>query len=271
MSEAEAIAAVDEPVTATGIAEALHALGLSSGDTVIVHSSMNSLGWVCGDAPAVVDGLMEVIGMEGTLVMPTFTTQYSDPADWENPPVPKDWIETIRKMRPPFRPRITPSRGMGTIPECFRCYPQTTRSRHPLYSLTAWGAEAEALVADHRYDHGLGDGTPLARLYDVDGLVLQLGTGYETNSSLHLAEYRSDTWEQTVEHSVPVITNGQRDHVTFEEVDWSTDGFPALGEAFERNSEFQCGKVGAAEARLLSQRSLVDFGVEWLNDNRQSL
>ena len=268
MGEAEAMAAVDEPVTAVTLVEDLQDIGVEHGDTVLVHSSMGSIGWVCGGAPAVVDALMEVISPEGTLVMPTFTTQYSDPTDWENPPVPDDWIRTIRQSRPPYRPAVTPTRGMGAIPECFRSYPEVRRSRHPLYSVSAWGANANSVVRGHAYDHGLGDDTPLAAVYALGGKVLQLGTDHKTNSSLHLAEYRAKTSTETVEHAIPVMVNGDRERIEFVEVDWSTEDFPALGEAFEREHEIEHGTVGAAETKLIDQRDLVDFGVEWLQEHR---
>lgn len=256
--EAEAIAAVDEPVTVVSLVDDLRELGVTSGETVFVHSSLSAIGWVAGDAPAVVDALLEVVGEDGTIAMPTFTTQYSDPAEWERPPVPSDWIETIRRTRPPYRPALTPSRGMGAIPECFRSYPEVIRSRHPLYSVAARGANAESLVAEHQFDHGLGDGSPLAAIYDDDGMVLQLGTGHETNSSLHLAEYRSGTWSKTVACSIPILIDGKREQVDFEEV----------GDAFEEEVDIRRGPAGAADARLMSQRDLVDFATDWFRAHR---
>lgn len=268
MSEADAIGRVDEPVTVDSVAADLRALGLERGDRVLVHASMSELGWVSGGPPAVVDALREVLTPAGTLAMPTFTGQYTDPAVWESPPVPDGWPERIRESIPPYRPAVTPSRSMGAIAECFRTYPDVHRSRHPQYSVAAWGDEAEAIVADHSFDRGLGDGSPLAALYDRDAVVLLLGVGHGVNSSFHLAEHRADLDLGTTRGDAPIERDGERVRIAFEELRMDTDDFPALGAAFEDAVGCRPGTVGAADARLASQRELVDFAVDWLERNR---
>ena len=271
-SEVDAVERMDDPLTVGRIAADLRDLGAEAGDTLLVHSSLSSLGWVAVGPSAVVDALLEVVGPEGTLVMPTHTTQYSDPTGWRNPPVPDDWVGRIRTERPPYRPAVTPTRGMGAIPECFRSYPDTTRSRHPTYSFAAQGPDAEFVVGDHSYDHGLGEGSPLARVYDRDGTVLMLGTGYDTNTSFHLAEHRADR-EQTVStHEVPVIgPDGDRETVTYEQLDYDSGDFAAVGRDFEdeRPEAVAEGTVGLANAKLVAQRDLVDYGAAWFEKNRE--
>jgi aminoglycoside 3-N-acetyltransferase len=263
MTESDAIDRVDEPVTTASLVEHLGALGLGAGDTVMLHSSLSALGWVAGGPQAVVDAFRSVLTRAGTLVMPTHTGQYSDPADWEHPPVPDHWVETIRASMPPYRPAVTPARGMGAIPECFRDYPDVVRSRHPLYSFAAWGADADAIVADHGFDRPLGEASPLARLYDLAGDVLLLGVGHEVNTSLHLAEYRTSLSPETTTERAPVLEDGERRLVEYEDIEKSTDDFPDLGAVFERRVGLEEGAVGAATAKLAPQRALVDFAVDW--------
>ena len=76
------------PVTAQSLAADLAALGVQPGMVLVVHSSLKSLGWVNGGPVAVILALEEVLGSAGTLVMPTHTSDNSDPANWVNPPVP---------------------------------------------------------------------------------------------------------------------------------------------------------------------------------------
>ena len=270
MTEADAIDRVDDPVTVSSLIDDLRDLGIEAGDTLLVHSSMSSLGWVAGGPPAVVDALQAVLTDAGTLVMPTHSSQYTDPAAWEAPPVPDDWVDQVRESRPPFRPDVTPTRGMGAIPECFRNYPETIRSRHPAFSFAAWGAGAEAVVADHGLDDSHGEDSPLARVYDRNGDVLLLGVGHDSNTSFHLAEYRAEFPKETTVSSAPIVEDGRRVDVELEDIETSTHDFEELGAAFERRVGLTEGTVGAATAKLGSQRALVDFAVQWFETNRGS-
>lgn len=268
MTEADAIDRVDEPVTVDSLAAALRDLGIEAGDAILVHASMSALGWVSGGPPAVIDALRDVVTANGTLAMPTHTTQYTDPAAWENPPVPNGWPARIRKTIPAYRPQVTPTRMMGAIAECFRTYPDVRRSRHPQYSFAAWGADAKSVVTDHSFEMAMGESSPLARLYERNADVLLLGVGHDVNTSFHLAEYRADLEVGTRVSGAPVHRDGERVWVKFEDLETDSDDFPALGAAFERQIGSRTGRVGAADARLASQRALVDFAVDWLERHR---
>jgi aminoglycoside 3-N-acetyltransferase len=270
MGEHAAVDAVDDPVTVDRIAADLRDLGAEAGDTLLVHSALSELGWVAGGSQAVVDALRRVVNDAGTVVMPTHSTQYNDPSVWSNPPVPDDWIERIRESMPPFRPAVTTTRSMGAIPECFRNYPGAVRSRHPLYSFAAWGADAETVVDDHGFENGMGEDSPLARVYERDGCVLLLGTGHETNTSLHLAEYRADTDADRTTVGAPVLRDGEREWVEWESIEHDSGDFPEIGAAFEAEHPDAVaeGAVGAATAKLIDQSTLVGFGVEWMNEHR---
>lgn len=268
MSEGDVVDRTDEPVTPERIISDLRDLGVSAGDTLLVHSSMSAMGWVPGGAPAVVDALMEAVTEEGTLVVPTHSPQLSEPSDWQAPPVPESWYEPTREWMAPYRPELTPTRGMGAIPECFRDYPEVRRSRHPAHSFAAWGRHRDEVVEGHTYDFSLGDGSPLARVYDLDGDVLLLGVGHDRNTSLHLGEYRADWGGEVVEAGAPVLVDGDREWITYEDLDFDSDDFDDLGADFEAEREFALGRVGLAEARLASQRALVDFAESWFEANR---
>ena len=79
MSEADAITQADAPRTRASLAADLRTLGVEAGDTLLVHSSLKSLGWVAGGTPAVIGALQDVLTESGTLVMPTFTGHLTDP------------------------------------------------------------------------------------------------------------------------------------------------------------------------------------------------
>ncbi|MBN1680726.1 MAG: AAC(3) family N-acetyltransferase [Anaerolineae bacterium] len=277
MSEHDTVSAASTPATVASLIADLQALGVTRGMTLLVHSSLSALGWVCGGAPAVVLALERAISTAGTLVMPTQSGDLSDPANWQNPPVPDAWWDTIRQTMPAYDPDLTPTRGMGKIPACFRKQRGVVRSAHPQVSFAAWGARRDVITADHQFAHGLGETSPLARMYDLDGWVLLLGVGYDSNTSLHLAEYRAD-WpgKRTITEGAPVLVDGVRQWITFENVDIDDSDFVTIGAAFEQAAEpdnrdtLRLGKVACAAARLIRQRALVDFGAAWMAGHRGS-
>lgn len=260
-----------EPVTVDSMADDLHDLGVEAGHTLLVHGSLSALGWVCGGAPAVVDALQRVVGEDGTLVMPTHSPGNMDPSDMGNPPVPDSWYDTIREQMPPYRPDVTPTQGMGAIAECFRSCPGVHRSDHPQHSFAAWGTDAQFVTGDHSLEYSLGEGSPLARVYELGGDVLFLGTSHATNTSLHLAEYRADLDLGTETQAGAVLVDGEREWLQWEDVDFDDGDFPNCGEAFENEcpDAVETGTVGVGDARRLSQPRLVDFAVEWFEKHRE--
>lgn len=258
------IARTETPRTRYSIAEDLRGLGLSPGDTVIVHSSLSSLGWVNGGTVAVVHALIDVVADSGTIVMPTHTGA-GDPAGWRNPPVPESWVETIRQTVPPFDPRTTPTRNMGAIVEAFRTWPGSVRSHHPLTSFAAWGHGAKEVVENQPLALSMGEGSPLAAVYNRGGKVLLLGVGYDRCTSLHLAEYRvTETPVGPTNIPVPAgdsVDWQQVDEISFMDDDWLRE----IGKTFEAAGAVNVGRVGSAEGRLFSQRAAVDFAVDWLH------
>jgi aminoglycoside 3-N-acetyltransferase len=263
MREGKLIEATPELRTRLSLADDLRHLGLVAGTTVLVHSSLRALGWVCGGPVAVIQALMDVITPEGTLVMPTHSGDLSDPALWQRPPVPKSWWPIIRQTMPAYDPLITPTRGMGRIVEVFRTWPGVQRSAHPSTSFAAWGAQAAFVTENHLLDYEMGETSPLARIYDLDGWVLLLGVGYDSNTSFHLAEYRLPD-PKSLRQGAPIIENGARVWKEFDDIDINDDPFGQIGVDFEETDNVRIGKIGSAESRLFSQRKAVDFALRWL-------
>lgn len=216
-------------VTRDTLAEQLRELGVQTGETLLVHSSLSALGWVCGGAVAVVQGLLDALGPDGTLVVPTQTGDLSDPAVWSNPPVPEAWWDAIRATMPAYDPLVTPALGVGVIPETVRTWPGALRSAHPQTSFAAVGPRAAQITEGHALDCRLGERSPLARLEALHARVLLLGAGYATCTSFHLAEYRIPS---------PLVKVGRPGPAGWEvvtEVSITSDRFDELGRDFDRD------------------------------------
>ncbi|MEV4345913.1 AAC(3) family N-acetyltransferase [Actinoplanes sp. NPDC049596] len=227
--------------TTTSLAADLRTLGLAPGDTVLAHSSMRAIGPVAGQVQAVVQALLDVLGPGGTLIVPTHTPFNSDPAAWDNPPVPPEWWPILREQSPGFDPARTPSRWMGVLPETVHTWPGAHRSTHPQVSFAALGAHAATITAGHRLGDALGEDSPLGAIYRLHGKVLLLGCGHGSNTSLHLAETRQP--------HPPTATHGAavRNHDgTARWITWTapTADFPQIGAAHEASGPFTLGPVG---------------------------
>jgi aminoglycoside 3-N-acetyltransferase len=267
---ADVIARTSAPITASMISEALTIAGVSEGSLIMVHSSLSRLGWVAGGAHAVVNTLLRQVGDTGTVVMPSLSSDLSDPAAWVNPPVPADWWQTIRDEIPAYDPNLTPTTSVGAVVECFRHVPGAVRSEHPADSFVAVGPLAERIVHPHALAPAFGEGSPLARLYELDATIVLLGVGHGNNTTLHLAEGRAACARRTMRYGVPMLVDGQRQWVEFVDLDYDSDDFERLGDAFAATGGQRVVPLGVGSVTTCSARDIVDFAVGWMSANRPS-
>jgi aminoglycoside 3-N-acetyltransferase len=148
-------------------------LGISKGDTVLVHSSLRSLGGVPPED--VIKGLQSAVGEEGTLVFPTLSYMHVNPSN------------------PNFHYYLTPS-NVGALPEYFRKnISGVIRSINPTHSCCAWGKNAEYVTSGHILDNTpCGPNSPFKRVMELKGKILFLGCGMGPNTSMHAVEELSN-------------------------------------------------------------------------------
>ena len=161
------------PLTKDAVRELLRGpLGIARGDCVLIHSAMNGLN--AAMAPAdLLDMLRDIVGPEGTLVLPTF---------------PKLASYDFLGRGEVFDLRHTPS-GMGALTESARRHGDAVRSLHPTKSAVAIGRHARALTADHAtcalsFDRD----SPFHRMIDVDAKLIGLGVWTYNCSSVHVTD-----------------------------------------------------------------------------------
>ena len=234
--------------TAASLVAEFRSLGLRRDMIVMVHSSLSRVGWTEGGPIAVISALLEVLGPDGTLVMPAESPQLGDPAGHDV-----------------FDAQATPT-TMGAIPEAFRSYPGTLRSSHPLVSVCANGRDARAITAEHALEFCEGRGTPFEKLYELDAWTLLLGVGFNRCTSLHYAESLVPN-RRTMISGFPVLENGVR--VWVEKFSMGTDNgthFPIVGQRFADRGHVRGGKVGNADALFFSTRELVDYAESYFRE-----
>lgn len=267
--EASVVASTGEPITSTDIRAALVRAGVAYGGVVIVHSSLSRIGWVVGGAQSVVEALLDAVGPQGTIVMPA-QTGISDPSTWQHPPVPERWWPVIREHWPTFDPRTTPLRAMGAVVECFRRLPDVVYSGHPSSGFVARGPLAQTICASHPLGESFGDDSPLGRLYEEGALVVLIGVGHGNNTSLHLAESRAVfAGKTTTSDGAPLLVDGVRTWVTYDDLDYDESDFTELGAAFvSSGGAEERVAIGIGEIRACDMRELVDFGEAWISTHR---
>lgn len=156
------------------IIAAFRRLGLEQGMTVCVHSALSQLGYVVGGPDTVIDAVMEIVGEEGCILMPSFPMAST--------------IGHYLDQGEPFDVRHTPSR-VGQITEIFRRRPGVLRSLHPTNPVAAWGKGAKAFLRDHEKSlTPYGRDTPYGRLADTSGGYILMLETHVHSMLLHLQE-----------------------------------------------------------------------------------
>lgn len=142
--------------------DVLVAYGMTPGATVMVHSSFKEIGRrVTGiTAVATVALMQELVGSEGTILMPSF-------------PFIGNQFQFI-DSNPVFNVRRTPSK-VGLLTEVFRRSKGVVRSWHPTHSVAAWGKDAERYVDGHHVADAFGAGSVFDMLSKEQGVILGLG------------------------------------------------------------------------------------------------
>lgn len=256
------------PVAREHLVADLRRLGIRSGETVMVHTSLRSLGPVVGGAQTVLEALREAVGEDGTLVMPAQSWQLCDPAFLRD--APEEWWPEIREHLPLYDPARTPSQTMGAVADLFRTMPETVRSPHPHRSISAAGPLAGRIVAQHPLDSPAGEESPLGVLVGVEARILLLGVTAAKATILHLAEHRAAyPGKRTVANGAALLVDGRREWVAWEELDVHDHDFEQVAEAFGSESGLvSTGTVGEAAAQLLPARELVEFASAWFEAHR---
>lgn len=223
---------------APDLVQSLVDIGVRDGDSVVIHSSMRSIGRVRDGAQGVVASLLAVLGRSGTLVAPTF-----------NYHVPAKGIVDLR----------TQSCSTGAIAEVLRQHPDARRSSHPTHSVVAMGGRADHIVEGHSEGSAMGRESPLGRLASIGGKILLLGVGQVANTTLHVAEEVASRPKGRISSDPVVFIDGsgaRRERVPDPSPSCSA-GFGAAESKLRELNLIKDGRVGAALAQMMTAEAVI--------------
>ena len=209
------------PVARTHVVRQLQDLGVRRGGVLLAHASFSRTGPVEGGPAGLVSALQEAIGPQGTLVMPSMSS------DDEHP----------------FDPRATPCPDMGITAACAADSPHASPPRH-------------AITAPHPIDPPHGADSPVGRARDHDAQVLLLGVGHDADTTIHLAENEAGVRYRRAVH-VTVLDGGRPVRFDYREIDHCCARFALVDDWLEAAGRQRRGAVGHGVARLARARDIV--------------
>ncbi len=239
------------------LARDLRALGIREGDAVLMHSRATSVGRAhdLNKAPDlgmkwVVEALLDAVGTDGLLAVPTFTKTFAQGSDG---PTGEIW-----------HPDRTPSR-VGSLTNYILKWPGRIRSDHPTHSVAAIGKRAAEFCAGHSWREGATTFDwkgPWGKLVEWGGKILWLGTDMRTQTAVHTVEdwmrlpYMAtcvalvDDGGRTLEVRVTQSPAGPRDFYrkgSKIETEWNAAGIGKVG------------MVGRAECQLMDAAAFMGW------------
>lgn len=253
---------VSDPVTKQELIRALKKVGVTSNQIIEVHSSLSAFSYVIGGARTVVDALMEIVGEEGTILMPFQSSANSEPSDWTNPAIAPELYSEIREAIPTYNPLTSDIYGMGSIVENFVHRPGVIFSGHPNLSYAAWGRYARLLCNRQSLHFPLAEESPTARLYELKGKVLLLGADFSSITCMHLAEYRCDTRPIQICGASVDGKNGS-EWKKYLDLELDSDEFVKVRPIMKRKNMIQETMLSGCEIQFFSATDAIDVATRY--------
>jgi aminoglycoside 3-N-acetyltransferase len=242
-------------------------LGVTSGDVVMLHASVRSVGEVAGGPDQIHIALRDVLGPGGTLMMYVGCPSYYD--DVGRGVLTAAQEQEVLAKHPPFDPLTTRSaRSHGILVEFFRTFPGTTVNNH-IARFAAAGANAGHLLAEQPPDFPYGIDSPLGRFVALNGKILLLGSDHDEVTFLHHLEHVVDFPNKKIaSYQVPHATGHGVVWRQVQEVNTAGDGahanwpdrfFAQLIDGYLASTGNQGGLVGSSRAYLIPADDLFKY------------
>ena len=218
-------------------------IGVQQGGVLLVHTAFSKVKPIEGGPVGLISALRSALGPDGTLVMPSMSYDDDHPFDKKTSPCPE----------------------MGVVADTFWRLPGVMRSDNN-HAFAAAGPLAERILTPHPVDIPHGLDSPVGRVYELDGQILLLGVGHDSNTTIHLCENMAGVRYRR-EKYITVLRDGTPTRFDYREIDHCCQNFSLADMWLDERQLQKRGKVGHADARLIRSRDIVDVVTERLKKN----
>lgn len=236
----------------TDVEKMLSELDIPQDGTIVIHTSLKSIGEIEGRAEGLLDSYIKYLS-DGLLVIPTHT-----------------WA-VVNRSSPIFDVRSSIP-NIGAFPKlCAReafLRENAVRSLHPTHSVAVFGKRCREFVAGEELTRTRTPRNGVwGRLYDERARVLMIGIGLERNTYMHTIDEDVNEFpdDPSLYFDATVLDeSGNKISVPHMNTEfyWSSEDFPLLEGYFRRNGVMSYSRLGNAEVKCFDVRKGRDLMLE---------
>lgn len=254
--------AVGDVITKERLLQDLKSIGIETGDSVLVHSSLSKIGYVSEGPKAVVEALLESVGETGNILMP-------------NSPNAGLQLHYIQNLKT-FDVKNDAS-ALGSITEYFRKLPNAIRSVHPTEPVSCLGPDAEYFTQSHFGNlTPYNENSPFYRISERGGKILYIGVTFDNaGTNLHTLEdavddFKFPVYTDEIYNVEMLLPSGEtklmstKVHNPEQSSKRKCDGLIPL---FEAKGILTKVKIGKADALLVDAKRLLSGMIEEYKSN----
>ena len=167
---------------------------------------------------------------------------------------------------PAYSKDLSYSKAMGAFSQFIGILPDSIRSNHPMYSFTAIGEKASEIIGEDSFDFPFGDESSLGRMYSIGAKVLMIGTDFETNTSIHLAENRLN--REVIHEKSKILTEHGEKWISFKNIELDIyDDYLEVQKNFMEQYTINHISINESNVYLFDMKECVDFAEHYYQLN----
>ena len=142
-------------------------LGVRKGDTILIHTSLLTLGKLKGGLKTFHNVLLKLVSKKGNIIVPTFTYSFR-----------RNKVFNVKKSKS--------CKSIGIYPEYVRNLKNSIRSEDPLFSMSCIGPDAKNLMK-RETNSSFGRKSIFEKIIKRNSLIIGLGITYSTGFPIFMA------------------------------------------------------------------------------------